>query len=335
MEENTKNIVAVGLGEVLFDRDKKSKSKKNKEGTFGGAPANFADHFFKCANAILGEGNADAYVVSAIGAIVPDPDPVKRKLDERGDKVMKELKDRHLKYLMTYRTDLPTGLVDKERDAAGNNTYEIHPAAWDRIVWTPALEELAGRCDVVCFGSLAQREELSRATIRRFLDTMIATGRKTLRVFDVNIRQSFHSTEVLEESIKRCNVLKISDEEAPVVAERLCGYKLFGDPGALCQALLRRHENLELVILTEGSDGSRIFTRDRVSGYVIPKEGRVKPKDTVGAGDSFTAAFCLLYWQGRDIWEAQRTASKVAAYVCTKKSATPPYPKELKTELSA
>lgn len=334
MEENGK-IVAVGLGEVLFDHDKKAKSEGKKANTFGGAPANFADHFFKCANAVLGEGNAEAYVVSAIGAIDPDPDPAKRKLDERGKWVMEELEKRKLKYELTYRTDLPTGLVDKERDSAGNNTYEIHPAAWDRIEWTPKLEELALRCDVVCFGSLAQREEMSRVTIRRFLDTMIATGRPTLRVFDVNIRQSFHSTEVLEESIRRCNVLKISDEEAPVVADRLCGYKLFGDPGPLCQALLRRHENLDLVILTEGSDGSRIFTRDRISGYVIPKEGREKPKDTVGAGDSFTAAFCLLYGQGRDIWEAQRTASKVAAFVCTKKSATPPYPKELKRELSA
>lgn len=319
MEENQKNIVAAGLGEVLFDHEEGSSVY-----TFGGAPANFADHFLKCAEAVFGRERAEVYVVSAVGA-----DPAGGTVDARGTDVLNELAARRLRHRLTYVPELPTGVVDKKRDAAGVNTYKIHPGAWDRIAWSDELEALARRCDVVCFGSLAQREAESRATIRRFLDTMIASGRTTMRVFDVNIRQMFHSTEVLDESVKRCNILKISDEESPVVSERLCGLKLYGDPGPFCQALLRRYENLELVILTEGADGSRIFTRDRVSAYVIPKEGREKPVDTVGAGDSFTAAFCVLCRAGFDIWPAQRTASEVAAFVCSQSSAAPSYPDAL------
>jgi len=128
-------------------------------------------------------------------------------------------------------------------------------------------------------------------------------------------------------------VVKISDEEAPRVAGCLTGCPA-ADPGGLCRELLDRRENLEMVILTEGAEGSRVFTRNRISAYVIPRGERVRPVDTVGAGDSFTAAFCAMLAAGYDIWPAQAFASKVAAFVCSCAGATPEYPAAAKTEFS-
>ena len=284
---NPDKIVAVGLGEVLYDHD-----VVTDEYTFGGAPANFADHFLKCSRLISGPDAAEVHVVSAVGD------------DERGRAVSAELEAR-----------------------------EILPGAWDAMTWSDALARLAARTDVVCFGSLAQRSAASHATVVRFLDGVIRRERPTLRVFDVNLRQDFFSREVLEESMARCNILKISDEEAPRVAGCLTGCPA-ADPGGLCRELLDRRENLEMVILTEGAEGSRVFTRNRISAYVIPRGERVRPVDTVGAGDSFTAAFCAMLAAGYDIWPAQAFASKVAAFVCSCAGATPEYPAAAKTEFS-
>ncbi len=249
---NPDKIVAVGLGEVLYDHD-----VVTDEYTFGGAPANFADHFLKCSRLISGPDAAEVHVVSAVGD------------DERGRAVSAELEARGLCDGLCRVGELPTGVVDKRRDAAGVNVYEILPGAWDAMTWSDALARLAARTDVVCFGSLAQRSAASHATVVRFLDGVIRRERPTLRVFDVNLRQDFFSREVLEESMARCNILKISDEEAPRVAGCLTGCPA-ADPGGLCRELLDRRENLEMVILTEGAEGSRVFTRNRISAYVIP-----------------------------------------------------------------
>lgn len=309
-------MVAAGLGEVLYDRD-----VETGVCTFGGAPANFADHFLKCFRLLCGGAAAEVYVVSAVGD------------DDRGRAVAAELAVRGLRDALCRSAELPTGLVDKRKDAAGVNTYEILPGAWDAIGWSETTAELAGRCDVAAFGSLAQRSAVSHATILRFLDTMIASGRETLRVFDVNIRQSYYSSEVLRSSIERCNILKISDEEAERVAACL-GFA-DDDAGALCRRLLDLHAGLRLVILTEGAAGSRIFGRGDVSTYRIPPQNRIRPVDTVGAGDSFTAAFCAACVAGRPVPEAQRFASGVAAFVCSRESATPEYPADAAVRFSA
>lgn len=210
---NPDKIVAVGLGEVLYDHD-----VVTDEYTFGGAPANFADHFLKCSRLISGPDAAEVHVVSAVGD------------DERGRAVSAELEARGLCDGLCRVGELPTGVVDKRRDAAGVNAYEILPGAWDAMTWSDALARLAARTDVVCFGSLAQRSAASHATVVRFLDGVIRRERPTLRVFDVNLRQDFFSREVLEESMARCNILKISDEEAPRVAGCLTGCPA-ADPG--------------------------------------------------------------------------------------------------------
>ena len=177
-------------------------------------------------------------------------------------------------------------------------------------------------------------KDLTAQSLTEMAEAMpMMAERPTLRVFDVNLRQDFFSREVLEESMARCNILKISDEEAPRVAGCLTGCPA-ADPGGLCRELLDRRENLEMVILTEGAEGSRVFTRNRISAYVIPRGERVRPVDTVGAGDSFTAAFCAMLAAGYDIWPAQAFASKVAAFVCSCAGATPEYPAAAKTEFS-
>ena len=219
-----------------------------------------------------------------------------------------------------------------QTEAVGEERLRIG-SAYEPAAVLDALARLAARTDVVCFGSLAQRSAASHATVVRFLDGVIRRERPTLRVFDVNLRQDFFSREVLEESMARCNILKISDEEAPRVAGCLTGCPA-ADPGGLCRELLDRRENLEMVILTEGAEGSRVFTRNRISAYVIPRGERVRPVDTVGAGDSFTAAFCAMLAAGYDIWPAQAFASKVAAFVCSCAGATPEYPAAAKTEFS-
>ena len=151
-------------------------------------------------------------------------------------------------------------------------------------------------------------------------------------MFDVNLRQDFFSREVLEESMARCNILKISDEEAPRVAGCLTGCP-DADAGGLCRELLDRRENLEMVILTEGAEGSRVFTRNRISAYVIPRGNRVRPVDTVGAGDSFTATFVAAILKGKPVAEAHKLAVEVSAYVCTQNGAMPELPARLKNEL--
>lgn len=165
---NPDKIVAVGLGEVLYDHD-----VVTDEYTFGGAPANFADHFLKCSRLISGPDAAEVHVVSAVGD------------DERGRAVSAELEARGLCDGLCRVGELPTGVVDKRRDAAGVNAYEILPGAWDAMTWSDALARLAARTDVVCFGSLAQRSAASHATVVRFLDGVIRRERPTLRVFDV------------------------------------------------------------------------------------------------------------------------------------------------------
>lgn len=331
----TKKRTVVGLGELLYDHD-----LATGKYTFGGAPANFADHFLQCAALLSGRLQAEVWVVSAVGARGTRPDPW-------GRKAILRLKKRGLHALLTPVEGAPTGMVDKTSDAAGNNTYHVLPAAWDAIAWSEELEELARRCDVVCFGSLAQRDGRSRRTILRFLRTMKAQRRDTLRVFDVNIRLPQQLTAegrkkaleelrpILEDSIRLCNVLKISDEEASVVSEILTGRPLAGSARDFCRELLAANRSLGTVILTEGSRGSCILTPHRESVYVIPSDARRRVVNTVGAGYSFTAAFCAQLVAGADLWQAQSFASRIAAFVCRRASATPRYPERIAPEFLA
>ena len=241
--------------------------------------------------------------------------------DELGKELEKELNDHHLNYQID-KVAYPTGTVLVSLDANGIPCYDIKEgAAWDNIPYTPALEELAKNCTAACFGSLAQRNEVSRNTIYRFLDNM-PKEEGILKIFDINLRQGFYTKEIITDSIKRCNILKINDEELITVS------RIFGYPGInlenKCWLLLGKY-NLKMLILTCGVNGSYVFTPGEVSFIETPK---VEVADTVGAGDSFTGAFVASILKGKSVREAHELAVKVSAFVCTQNGAMPVLPDE-------
>lgn len=289
------NRTVVGIGEVLWDILPDGKK-------IGGAPANFAYH--------VSQFGLQSLVVSAIGD------------DALGQEIIGTFRNKGLNSLIS-TVPYPTGTVQVELDMAGIPQYIIKEGvAWDNIPFTPELEALARNTCAVCFGSLAQRSTVSRNTINRFIDTM-PKDNGTLIVFDANLRQSFYSEDVLEQSMMRCNVLKINDEEFPIVC-RISGITE-SDPESQCRALLNRY-NLKILILTCGVNGSYIFTPDAMSFLPTPQ---VKVADTVGAGDSFTAAFTASILSGLPVPVAHRKAVDVSAFVCTQNGAMPVLPAEL------
>ncbi len=289
------NDIVVGMGEALWDVLPEGKK-------IGGAPANFAYH--------VSQFGLPGYVVSAVGD------------DALGKEIVENFTSKGLNQLIA-EVPYPTGTVQVEIDQAGIPQYDIKEnVAWDNIPYTDSLEALAKRTKAVCFGSLAQRNVVSRETINRFLDAMPQTD-DSLVVFDVNLRQGFYNKEILCNSMSRCNILKINDEELVTVS------RMFGYPGIdlqdKCWILLGKY-NLKMLILTCGINGSYVFTPGNVSFQPTPK---VEVADTVGAGDSFTAAFISSILKGRSVQEAHSRAVQTSAYVCTRKGAMPILPAEL------
>lgn len=282
---NAQKKVIVGIGEILWDMLPTGKA-------LGGAPANFAYHAKR-----LGE---DGWAVSAIGN------------DALGREIMEIVMEKGLRNLISV-ISRPTGTVQVSLDAKGVPSYTImEDVAWDNIPFTPQMAALASRADAVCFGSLVQRGN-SRDSVLRFLRAMRP---EALRVFDINLRQHYYSKEVIDESLQLSDILKINDEEIRIVAEL---FGLGGDDTAACRALIERY-GLKLVILTRGADGSEVITADEAIPQAV---GQVEVVDTVGAGDSFTAAFVVAYLRGDSLADAQRLANETAAYVCSCKGAMP------------
>lgn len=287
-----KQVIA-GIGEVLWDCLPEGRK-------LGGAPANFAFH--------VGQFGFDTVAVSALGK------------DALGDEASRALAAKHLRCIMP-RVDCPTGTVEVSLDAEGVPVYDIREGvAWDNIPFTPDMEAAAAACRAVCFGSLAQRSAVSRTTIHRFL---AATPAGCLKIFDINLRQHFYTKEILSESIRLCDVLKINDEELSVVS-RLFGLPAMGAEEA-CRRLIDEY-GLRMVVLTCGATGSCVFAPGVKSCLATPA---VDVADTVGAGDSFTASFTAALLAGKTIAEAHRLAVDVSAYVCTQHGAMPQLPDSL------
>ena len=289
------NTIVVGIGEALWDVLPEGKK-------IGGAPANFAYH--------VSQFGLNSRVVSAVGD------------DKLGMEILDNFREKKLNAMVEI-VPYPTGTVQVELDAEGVPCYDIKEGvAWDNIPYTPALEDLAKHTKAVCFGSLAQRSVVSRDTINRFIDAMPAED--TLKIFDINLRQGFYTKEILCNSFSKCNILKINDEELVTVS------RMFGYPGIdlqdKCWILLAKY-NLKMLILTCGVNGSYVFTPGNVSFVETP---RVEVADTVGAGDSFTAAFVSSILSGLSIGEAHKLAVETSAYVCTQNGAMPVLPQSLK-----
>ena len=284
----------VGLGEALWDVLPEGKK-------LGGAPANFAYH--------AAQFGQETIAISALGE------------DALGDETIEALKEHNLNYLMP-RVPYPTGTVQVTLTGDGIPTYEIKEnVAWDNIPFTNEILEIAKNARAVCFGSLAQRNVVSRENIHKFLD---ATPDDCTKIFDINLRQQFYTKEVIKESLKRCNILKINDEELVLIG------RMFGYPGLdiedKCWLILGKY-NLNMLVLTCGTNGSYVFTPGQMSFQETPK---VEVADTVGAGDSFTGSFVGSILNGKPVTEAHKIAVQVSAYVCTQNGAMPVIPDELK-----
>lgn len=289
----------VGMGEALWDVLPEGKK-------LGGAPANFAYH--------MSQFGYDSVVVSAVGD------------DKLGNEILENLAAKQLQHKIE-KVPYPTGVVQVTLDDAGVPCYEIKEnVAWDNIPFTSALEELAQHTQAVCFGSLAQRSVVSRETINSFLDAM-PRKEGQYKIFDINLRQGFYNKEILDESFNKCNILKINDEELITIS------RLFGFPGIdlqdKCWILLAKY-NLKMLILTCGINGSYVFTPGEVSFVETPK---VEVADTVGAGDSFTAAFMAAVLAGKSVAHAHKLAVDVSAYICTQNGAMPHLPEEMKRRI--
>lgn len=284
----------VGIGEALWDLFPEGKK-------IGGAPANFAYH--------MSQFGFESIVVSAVGK------------DADGDEIIANFTEKGLLQQIE-RVDFPTGTVRVEVDEKGVPKYEIcEGVAWDHIPFTAALEEIARSTKGVCFGSLAQRHPVSHDTILRFIEQMPAAS---VKIFDINLRQHYYTEELIRKSLEKCTILKINDEEI-ITLGKLFDYSET-EMEAIALRLLQEYA-LDLVILTCGSVGSYVFAKEGRSYLDTP---RVEVADTVGAGDSFTAAFCASLLKGDSIEAAHRKAVAVSAYVCTQAGAMPVLPESLK-----
>lgn len=299
--------MVVGIGEVLWDILPSGRQ-------LGGAPANFA----YCSR-LLG---ARAAVVSRVGK------------DELGGEIRERFLQTGLLIDLLQEDDAyPTGTVKVSLGPGGQPRFEIsHPVAWDFIEWNQELERAALSLDAVCFGSLAQRSNQSRSTIMNFLD---ATRPDALRVFDVNLRQSFYSREILRDSIERATVLKLNHEELPQVAE------LLGVSQSDFAPALFRQYRLQLICVTRGDTGSQLFqvlrqsSGARTFAYNEHPGFKVEVKDTVGAGDAFTAGLVHGVLRGSSLEMMNGTANRMGAWVASSEGAMPELPGETLAEVLA
>lgn len=279
----------IGIGEILWDEFPGSKQ-------LGGAPANFAFH-------ASGLG-ARGVIVSCIGE------------DSRGREIKTQLDKSGVPYLLSIDPNHPTGRVSVAADDKGMVNYIIHEdSAWDFFSCEPTLTDAARQADAVCFGTLAQRSQISGNTIINFIRE---TRESCLKVFDINLRQHYYTKAIISKLLDLTDVLKLNHEELGIVSAM---FLLSGKEETSCLEELISLFGLDMIVLTKGKEGSRIFTsKDNDAVY---KPDPVQVRDSVGAGDAFTAAVALGILKGFSLEKINRTASSVASFVCSKRGATP------------
>ncbi|MDP6058433.1 MAG: PfkB family carbohydrate kinase [Pirellulaceae bacterium] len=294
----------VGLGESLFDIFPERR-------VLGGAPLNVAVH----AHQLAGPCGGCGLVVSRVGQ------------DELGQTVFAELQQRGMSvdYLQT-DPDRDTGRVYVAVDAQGQPDFEIvQGTAWDWLQFDPDLEDLARRCEAVCFGSLAQRNSQARNTIYRFLD---ALNQRMVRMFDVNLRQDYFDQKVLQRSFEFANVAKLNDQELPIVADLLGVTSSSGDTDSSIQRMIRTFD-LNLLVLTRGEAGTVIYAAlDKYEGEPISYEP-AQGADAVGAGDACAAAILIGLVRQWPMDHVVEVANHTGAFVASQPGATPQLPESI------
>jgi len=304
------NFNVIGVGEVLWDLLLTGPQ-------LGGAPANFAYH----AHAL----GAQTQVITRVGK------------DDYGREIIRRFHEMGLPETgVQVDETAPTGTATVALSGDGLAHFTIQEnVAWDQIALTREALATAGEAHAICFGSLAQRCEPSRNTIQQLVAAAPAAA---LRVFDINLRQQFYSRGLIEESLQRANVLKLNDDELPTLAAM---FNLTGSPEDHIERLAQMF-GLRVVALTRGSNGSLLYQEIEEPGQLCgggaePRHHArwsdcpsrpVKVVDTVGAGDSFTAAMVLGLLRKMDLDEINTIANEVARYVCSQPGATPSLPIE-------
>ena len=284
-----KPIVA-GIGELLWDVLPTGKQ-------VGGAPTNFAFHAM--------QAGCESILISAVGK------------DNLGEELLSTLETLNINCDFVQRNNFPTGTVTVTLSENGQPQYIIHEnVAWDNTVFNTKIEGKLKELDAVCFGTLGQRKPVSAVAIQQLL-TAVNPG--CLKVFDINLRQHFFSFEVIAKSLEFADVLKLNDEELPVLSD------FFGVTGELKNQLnhILNQFNLKYVVYTMGEKGSLILSNKEYSFLKSPK---VDVTDTVGAGDSFTAVLISGLLKGLPLTKVHESASQAAALVCTQKGACPVIP---------
>jgi fructokinase len=280
----------VGIGELLWDMLPDGR-------LLGGAPANFA-----YVASVLGNRAA---AVSRLG-----DDMLGEEARERCSGLGLEVS--HIQTDSAH----PTGTVKVLLDELGQPSFEfVEGVAWDFLEWNDDLHKLATKADVVCFGSLAQRRDVSRTTIQRFVR---ATRESCLRIFDVNLRQSLFTPVILKTGFAMSTVAKLNHDELPVVMQAV-GLPTTNEDAADCEMLLD-HFGLEIVALTRGAHGSFLVSKKARSEH---PGFRVKVVDTIGAGDAFTAAMAHQLRRGASLDMVNELANRVASWVASNAGATP------------
>ena len=276
----------VGIGEVLWDKFPEGKH-------VGGAPTNFV--FYAKTK------DTDSFLVSAVG------------VDDDGKEILEKFKNLNFSPLYIEQTKkYPTGTVDVTVDGYGIPEYIINKnVAWDFVSWSADLKKLAQKTDAVCFGSLGQRSELSRKTIEFFLSE---TSKNCLRIFDVNLRQNFFNKEIIKNSLAHANVLKLNDEELPVIAKII---NISGSEKEVCEQIIKKFD-LKILALTKGDKGSYLFSKTQKNFHPgFP----VSVVDTVGAGDAFTAALAVGLLKENPLNKIIEDANRQASDICARKGA--------------
>ncbi len=273
----------VGIGEVLWDILPQGRQ-------LGGAPANFAYH--------VSQFGFQGTIVSAIGN------------DALGKDIIEQIESHCIASHIAI-ADYSTGVVTVTLNDKGIPKYEIvENVAWDNIPFDDEMQTLALQTVAVCFGTLAQRNPISRKTIRQFIESLPAT---CLKVFDINLRQHYYDREIIDWSLMHCNILKLNENELIEMKEIYEAQSLSDD--AFC-IKLQQLFNLKIVILTRGENGSSVYYENGINFEPTPT---IEVIDTVGAGDAFTAAFVATLLQGKTIIDAHRQAVETAAITCTQK----------------
>lgn len=284
-----RKFTTIGLGELLWDILPDSRQ-------LGGAPANFA-----YMTSLLGD---EGVVASRVGSDELGFE-TKRRLERLG------LNTSFIQTDPTYRT----GVAQVELDAKGQPAFQIaEPVAWDFLEWTSVWQSLAQKADAVCFGSLAQRSPKSRQTIQSFLKTVRP---QTTRIFDVNLRQSFYTAEILADSAKQADIIKLNHDELPTVCH-LLGFP-FQDEESASHWLLHTFR-VKLVCVTRGGEGSLLVSEH---GKHEHPGIRVQVADTVGAGDAFTAALVYHFVRGGSLATLNEAANRMGSWVASQAGATP------------